>query len=796
MAQKTSALWKSLWNDQDTKRVFYFDIAGKIYGEDEIVDHSVKSALFEDFSIGNATTASLHLVLAPKDMSVEIPRGAKIKRFVKLVNGSQESEAIPKGVFYINRRSSDGYQLTLEAFDPMRKADNIWEPAQDLKFPMPMQKAVDIIADMIGVEVDKRNEINPDFTIDYPDSNTSLRDILCWIAAANGGNFIISDAGKLYLVKLSSSAVLLADENRNIITFEDDVSIILQDQPDAGSESGVDHYVGQDITVGVNNGIWLPISRVSLYVSEGQVYTAGDDSGTEITGDCTYANQAIAEYVYNAVKGFVYQMYEADDANIDLSFELGDGVSVDGMVSIIAEVDDDGSGYVSIYAPGETESIEEYPVGVQSSYTQRNTNREIAKTRSEIAKSNEEIRLLVEDEVSGVKSEFKQTMNGIKLSVSETQSDGTTSYAYINLFVDGEQKSGKVNIFGNTEIDGALVANALYAVSAYFNGVTSSKINTKDDISRYLDKNTNGYNYLVAEDNKLKIVQNSPSALTEQAKDTSGNNLYWAKSIAGATIKNGWPYDQSGNRIFMTTNNTGYPVSVYKSAERSLYSVSSVYSYDVPQVIVEINGVPEGSKEFDWVTPGYLRHDSDAMNLFLDVKGFEQIEDGVYGVFIGFQNRYDMPENSSDDNRASKVLLKGDPLALRGGKIDAKGDSFSVKADDNVSFDAGKIVSIKGDTIEFDADYFVFRGRTLDFDVNTINSKVPVNVPTISELDFSGWDTGSFTEKLADGTVQNYSVAFDAEGRPTEISVANNSPIATLSANSKKDDKNAINIKW
>lgn len=723
MAQKTSALWKSLWNDQDTKRVFYFDIAGTIYGEDEIVNHSVKSALFEDFSVGNATTASLHLVLAPKNQDVEIPRGAKITRYVKLVNGNQESESIQKGVFYINRRSTDSYQLTLEAFDPMRKADNLWEPEQNMVFPMKMKTAVNILADLIGVTVDERNEINPNFTIDYPDSQTSIRDVLCWIAAANGGNFIISDEGKLYLVKLKTAPVLLSDENKNIITFGNDVSIVLQSRPD--NEIVPEEYfkVGQDITIGYNNGKWLPISRVSLYVGSDQVFTAGDDSGTEITGYCEYASQDIAEYVYNSVKGFVYQMYEADDANIDLSFELGDGVSVDGMVSIIAEVDDDGSGYVSIYAPGETETVEEYPIGVQSSYTQRKTNREIAKTHSAIEKSNEEIKLFVEGEVKKAKVEIN---DGIKLSVSKTQSDGTSSFAEITLTVDGEAKSGRINILGDTDIDGSLVANALYAVSAYFNGVTSSKLNTNDNISRYLNKNTDGYNYLTAEDNKIKIVQTKPSSIASQAKDANGNNLYWEKSISGSTIKDGWPYDASGNRIFMTTKNTGFPVSRYISIDRDLFSISSVYDLNEPRVIVELN-----ASEADELTrPGYLRHDGEALNVF--VKSYDG---DVNGVFIGFQSQYDMPNNVGISPSSKQVIVKGSPLILQG-------------------------------------------------------------LTSTASIDFSGWDSGTFSETLTDGTVQNYSVAFDEEGRPTEISISNNSPIATLSSNSKKDDKNVINIKW
>lgn len=730
MAQKTSALWKSLWNDQDTKRVFYFDIAGVIYGEDQLVDHSVHHPLFDEFSIGNASMASLSLTIAPKDSDVQIPRGAKIKRYVKLVKGDQESESLQKGEFYINRRQKDGYDLQLEAFDPMRKADNLWEPEQDFIFPMKMVDAVEILAGLMGVEVDERNEINPDFVIDYPDSNTTMRDVLCWIAAANGGNFIISDEGKLLLVKIKPDTVLLGDNEGDVLLFGvNDEAVVLQEQPDPDELPDDYHYVGQDITKGFDKGKFLPISRVTLYLSDDQVYTAGDDSGTELTGRCLYANQAIVEYVYNAVKGFVYQMYEADDANIDLSFELGDGVSVDGMVSIIADVSDDGSGFVTISAPGETESVEEYPVGVQSSYTQRNTNREIAKTRSEIKKSNEELVLLVEDEVKGAKAEFKETVDSISISVSETQSDGTHSYAEISLTVDGITKRGRVNILGDVNIDGALVANALYSVSAYFNDVTASNINSSDKISRFINGDTSDIVYMVTDGDGIRVILGRTTGSYTGAYDNKGNRLYWSKDPTSASIKDGWYYDADGNRYTLTTNANPYAVSVYVYDEDIMFSITADKVQEgYYQSLIELSSFDKA--HYSGNVKGQIRNDLQAFNMFIKPGGTT-----AYGIFLGYQSSPDMPSNYGSGS-GGQVIVKGNPLVLQG-------------------------------------------------------------LATTASIDFSGWDSGTFSETLSDGTVQQYSVAFDDQGRPTEIAL--NSGISTLSTiNAQKNGKetDSIKISW
>lgn len=209
MAQTTSALWKTLWKTKGTTREYQFDIAGKIYGPDTEHTHSVDNGLYEKFGIGNASTAKLTLSLYADN----IPRAATIKRYIRLKNGTQVSEWLPKGVFFTNRRSEEDGYWTIEAFDAMRRAEQPWEPRQSLNFPLSMPAAVTEFARIMGVEVDPRTSLNSAYTIDYPTSDPesktgdyySIRQELQWIAAAHGGNWIITDAGKLLLIPLLST---------------------------------------------------------------------------------------------------------------------------------------------------------------------------------------------------------------------------------------------------------------------------------------------------------------------------------------------------------------------------------------------------------------------------------------------------------------------------------------------------------------------------------------------------------------------------------------------------------------
>lgn len=218
MAQETSSLWKALLRTKGTKKEYQFDINGTVYGPEREVEHSVDAGLYEEFGIGNAATAKLTLKL----YADSIPRAATIKRYVRLKNGSQATEWLPKGVFFTNRRSEEDGQWTVEAFDAMRKAERVWTPDQSLTFPMTAPNAVAEIARIMQVQVDPRTKLDPSYTIDYPANDYTLRDELRFIAAAHAGNWVVTGEGKLLLVPLLSvppETFYLVTEYGEPITF-------------------------------------------------------------------------------------------------------------------------------------------------------------------------------------------------------------------------------------------------------------------------------------------------------------------------------------------------------------------------------------------------------------------------------------------------------------------------------------------------------------------------------------------------------------------------------------------------
>lgn len=170
------------------------------------------------------------------------------------------------------------------------------------------------------------------------------------------------------------------------------------------------HFVGLDITGFENNGEARPISRVTLLLDDENAVTAGDDTGREIVADCPHATQEMADALLAAFQGRRYRMYSAEAANLDPAAELGDGVDVGGIYSVIARMDDDGSGYAGISAPGEEELEDEYPAAGPMT---REFNRKIAETRSTISKTAEEIRLEIANEVDGLSASIDLQLDSI-----------------------------------------------------------------------------------------------------------------------------------------------------------------------------------------------------------------------------------------------------------------------------------------------------------------------------------------------------------------------------------------------
>lgn len=223
-----SDLWQQMLADPAHAVEAKLRIAGKEYGEDQIVRKSlmVYGGLYSTFGIGNCCARQIDFEIYPQGT---IPRQAKIEVYMRLRLGEQVSEWIPKGVFFFSTRKTDRVTgvLSVHGYDAMLKAEQTWlDSSYDAEtWPMPVWTAVNDIAARMGVAVDSRTQLNAAFPVQYPvddEGDMTMREALGRIAVANAGNWIITDEGKLLLVGLNSmpkETNHLVTETGSAITF-------------------------------------------------------------------------------------------------------------------------------------------------------------------------------------------------------------------------------------------------------------------------------------------------------------------------------------------------------------------------------------------------------------------------------------------------------------------------------------------------------------------------------------------------------------------------------------------------
>lgn len=330
------------------------------------------------------------------------------------------------------------------------------------------------------------------------------------------------------------------------------------------------YYVGRDVTSFSDKGKYKPISRVTLLVDDENSLTAGDDTGMEIVASCPHATQPMVNALLQAMKGYQYQAYEAGAANIDPAAELGDGVTVGGIYSLLSKLSDDGHGYAGISSPGEAEMEGEYP---SEGYITQEFNRKIAETRSTITKTNEEINLKVEG-IDGRVSDITQTVDGISLSVTSASSPDGQTTATITLKVGPNNYTGYIKLDGNVDVSGQLSADALYSALGEIADLSVNRLSTSRRVVKYLAGDTSDDNFIRVAEQSLEFVAGIAKGTTEQARNPNGELIYWEADPAGASIgADGYPY-ANGERIFTTTKQTSWPVMVYQYEEQVKRAIS------------------------------------------------------------------------------------------------------------------------------------------------------------------------------------------------------------------------------
>ena len=296
-----------------------------------------------------------------------------------------------------------------------------------------------------------------------------------------------------------------------------------------------DHYIGLDLFDLENNGLRQPISRITLYRGDNAALTAGDDTGLEVVADCIYVTQEMVDALLSAARGYQYHAYSAQAARLNPAAELGDTVEVGSIVSVLAQISDNGDLYPDIAAPGDREVEDEYPAAGPLT---KAFDKKLAEARSEITKTTDQIALAIygedgkgglngkmatftvslstiDSKVESVETKAAEDLEAAKKALEEDIAglDQSFSDALRNL---GNDFAVQLSKYSTVEQTDEKIATEVKSVKTYTNG----KVEELDlSVSLKLDK----YSTIEQTDSKIQSTVSSNAEYTNRQVDNLGN---------------------------------------------------------------------------------------------------------------------------------------------------------------------------------------------------------------------------------------------------------------------------------
>ena len=286
-----------------------------------------------------------------------------------------------------------------------------------------------------------------------------------------------------------------------------------------------------------------PITKVELLDDNGDVVgMSGSDTGRTLTALQPDGTNAMAAAILAKVSGYKHIGYDGSEALLDPAVELGDAVTVDGLYVPLIALDTtfDPMLAPNISAPDADEIDDEYPY---KSPTQRQIERNMAKTRSLITKTSEEIMLKV-DGIDGKYTEVKTTLDGLTV----TDASGTTkingsSIKTDNLYVDAANITGTLTAdqiqTGSIRV-GDLKDGSSYATKTYVDnnaGLSASEVNSA--IETYIDGTSITAEKLRGRTVELLASRNQSIGSIELAYTTTGYGISINTTYGGIQLNSG-----------------------------------------------------------------------------------------------------------------------------------------------------------------------------------------------------------------------------------------------------------------
>lgn len=338
------------------------------------------------------------------------------------------------------------------------------------------------------------------------------------------------------------------------------------------------------------------VSKVVLMVDADNAYVAGNDVGRTVEVTCPYGTQAMANNILADLQSYTYTPIQAQDSLLDPAAELGDGLTLGGVYTVLAQVETQWDALMASNAgaPGQAEQESEYsyqsPLVGQLRY-------QLAETRSLISKTANEIRLEVSNEIKGLSSSFTVQLNAITSRVNGL--DG--QYTELKVTLDGVTVT---DASGTTLIKGSSIqTSTLYVDAAHITGtLTADQVNlsgsiTFGDLSSSVRNDINDA-YSMAEDAQTTAndTADTVGGWTYRGTTYIDGTKLMTGTVTASTLEGGEIYllDGAGNRAGSFTlegasSYSGQAVSIDSGAIALEAQYGAVYLSGGGGAFIDIN---------------------------------------------------------------------------------------------------------------------------------------------------------------------------------------------------------------
>ena len=506
--QSTSQKWKTYIQTATGNFEYKLDISGVEYDGGAIFDLSLTGGLCggDKLSVGNCCMRELSFTLLA-DGAAGIPKQARVVPYIRINGADGPTEWLQKGEFFIDRRAvgSDGARFICCDRVVMMNAPFIGSEDVD-DYPMPMIGAIGMICNRAGLELDNADAIPP-FSVEYPNEMT-LREVAGHIASAGGGNFFVTDSGKLRLAVPRNAAPVTA-ASQKVYT-------------ELGGAYG--------------------IAAVSMDYGNGGFVSGEPEAGFELEIHNPWATQAMCGFVLERLGGYTHAPYSASGVFTDPSVELGDAVSLlgedgaaEGREAVIFNADMRMGADVTcgISSPGDGAMEHEFPY--QGEYARALSRKLTLGESYEGVVISRRDGIIVRYSDGSAEAQFKSGSIALRALRGNSMEDVLYFDSEKRTYVfDGELTAGVLKAFEALFTPEAYADN-LYADNGAIANLTVNRLRTDwEKPFRYLRGDTSPLFYLDIRDERVMFREaRTDGARSEQYTTLDGRPLYWRDTSDG-----------------------------------------------------------------------------------------------------------------------------------------------------------------------------------------------------------------------------------------------------------------------